>query len=58
MLLMVFVLWLILAIIKAIIHSATNVPSWSGVIISALLGMLPFYLFMCWMGWMGDERNN
>ena len=48
-----FLIW----IIKVIINSATNIPSWKGIIISALLGMLPFYLFLCWLGWMGDERN-
>ena len=44
-------------IVKVIINTATNTPSWKGIIISALLGMLPFYLFLCWLGWMGDERN-
>ena len=48
-----FIIW----IVKVIISSATNTPSWQGIIISALLGMLPFYLFLCWLGWMGDERN-
>lgn len=48
-----FLIW----IIKVIINSATNIPSWKGIIISVLLGMLPFYLFLCWLGWMGDERN-
>lgn len=48
-----FIIW----IVKVIINSATNTPSWQGIIISALLGMLPFYLFLCWLGWMGDERN-
>ena len=53
----VFIIWLFVKIIKAIIKSATNVPTWQGIIISALLGALPFYLFMCWIGVWGDERN-
>lgn len=47
----------IVLIIKAIINSATNMPTWQGIIISALLGMLPFYLIMCWLGWMGESRE-
>lgn len=49
---------LIVLIIKAIINGATNRPTWQGIIISALLGMLPFYLVMCWFGWMGESRDN
>lgn len=48
-----FIVW----IIKAIINCATNSPTWQGIIISALLGMLPFYLIMCWFGWMGEEKS-
>ena len=44
-------------VIKALINSATNNPTWQGIIVSALLGLLPFYLFFCWMGWMGKERD-
>ena len=46
-----------ICIVKAIINSATNIPSWQGIIISALIGMLPFYLFLCWLGWMGNEKE-
>lgn len=48
-----FIIW----IIKTVINCATNTPSWQGIIISALLGMLPFYLFLCWLGWMGNKKD-
>ena len=44
-------------IISIIINSATNTPTWQGIIVSALIGMLPLYLFLCWMGWMGEEKK-
>lgn len=51
------VLYLIVWAIKAIIRSATHIPTWTGIIISAILGMLPFYLFLCFFGIMGEKRN-
>lgn len=51
------ILYLIIWFIKLIIRSATNMPTWQGIIISAILGMLPFYLFLCFFGLMGEERN-
>ena len=33
-------------------------PTWEGIIISALIGMLPLYLILCYFGYMGDDRNN
>lgn len=50
----VFLIWLI----KSIINSAENNPTWHGIIFSAMMGLLPLYLFFCWMGWMGEERSN
>ena len=55
---MIFIMWLLGTIIKAIINNATNTPTWKGVIISALLGALPFYLFMCWLGVWGEEKQD
>ena len=43
--------------IQAIIRSATHVPTWGGIIISAILGMLPLYLILCFFGVMGEVRN-
>ena len=51
------ILYLFIWAIKAIIRSATNLPTWSGIIISAILGMLPFYLILCYFGIMGEKRN-
>ena len=47
---------LICKVIKAIIQGGNNVPTWRGIIISAMLGVLPLYLFLCWIGKMGDTR--
>lgn len=54
---MVFMIWFSWFVIKTIINRATNVPTWKGVIISAMFGMLPFYLLMCWIGVWGNERE-
>ena len=43
--------------IKALIRNATHVPTWEGIIISALLGMLPLYLILCFLGIMGESRK-
>ena len=46
-----------IALVAVIIRNAKwNYPTWKGIIISALLALLPLYLFCCMMGWMGDER--
>ena len=52
----VFIAFIVL-VIKAIINGAKNNPTWKGVIISAILGMLPLYLILCFFGVMGEERN-
>lgn len=50
--------FLIIALIVVILRYAKwNYPTWKGIIISALLAMLPFYLFCCMMGWMGEESK-
>lgn len=41
----------------AIKNAAKNLPTWEGIIISALLGMLPLYLILCFFGWMGEEDD-
>ncbi|MBQ3382059.1 MAG: hypothetical protein IJG54_01835 [Bacteroidales bacterium] len=41
----------------AIKNAAKNLPTWEGIIISALLGMLPLYLILCFFGWMGEESD-
>lgn len=42
----------------AIKKGGKNLPSWKGIIISAILGMLPLYLILCFFGVMGDERTD
>lgn len=54
---MVLVVLGIKTVIQAVIDGATNMPTWNGIIISTLLGALPFYLIMCWFGWWGEERD-
>ena len=44
-------------IVKAIISGASNNPTWQGIIISAILGMLPLYLILCWLGFMGERKR-
>ena len=44
-------------VFKLIIRSATNMPTWTGIIISAIVGMLPLYLILCFFGIMGEARN-
>ena len=51
------VIYLTIWAIKAIIRSTAHVPTWTGIIISAVLGMLPFYLILCFFGIMGEPRN-
>ena len=48
---------LIVGIIKLIAKGPANNPTWKGIIISALFGLLPLYLIFCFLGWMGEERN-
>ena len=43
-------------IMQIIISSASSNPTWHGVIISAILGMLPLYLILCWFGFMEKKR--
>ncbi len=54
---LLLVMLVMIGIFKAISRGATNNPTWRGIIISAIFGMLPFYLIMCFFGWMGEERN-
>ena len=51
------ILYLIVWAINAIIRSASHIPTWSGIIISAIFGMLPLYLILCFFGIMGEKRN-
>lgn len=47
----------IVGIIKVISRGPAKNPTWKGIIISAILGLLLFYLIFCFLGWMGEERK-
>lgn len=57
-------MWLVLiyiflfcyAIYKAITKGGRCIPTWKGIIISALIGCLPIYLILCFFGVMGDDQ--
>jgi len=34
-----------------------NAPTWKGIIISAMMGCLPFYLVLCYLEFMGEDRK-
>lgn len=48
---------LTIGIIKFLIGCARKIPTWKGIIVSAIFGLLPLYLILCFFGLMGDERN-
>ena len=56
-LILVVIFLLIILIIRGLINSARNTPSWRGIIWSAIFGVLPFYLIMCFFGWAGESRK-
>lgn len=49
----------ILLLLLAIKIGGRNRPTWTGIIISSILGCLVIYLFLCFFGLMGDrEKEN
>ena len=42
-----FLIWLL--------KGDANTPTWTGIIISAIIGLLPLYLVLCFFGIMGDD---
>ena len=51
----ILVVTIIVLLILAICGSWRNRPTWTGIIISAMLGCLGFYLVLCFFGIMGEE---
>ncbi len=45
-------------IVKIIMAGIPNTPTWKGIIISALIGMLPLYLVLCFFGVMGEDKTD
>lgn len=54
----IFLVLIIIVVVKMINNARWNTPTWRGIIISALLGALPLYLFLCFLGYMGEERDD
>ena len=53
----IFILGIVLLIISAICYGGKNNPTWTGIIVSALLNLLILYLVLCFFGIMGEERT-
>ncbi len=45
-------------IYAAIRYGGQNLPTWTGIIVSALIGLLVPYLILCFFGIMGEKRDN
>ena len=55
---LILLILVIVGAIKLITKGPSNNPTWRGIIISALIGMLPLYLVLCFLGAMGEDRMN
>lgn len=44
-------------VVKKIIDKSRNTPTWEGIIISAIIGLLPLYLVLCFLGYMGEYKT-
>jgi quinol-cytochrome oxidoreductase complex cytochrome b subunit len=49
------IIGIIVLMVWAIAKGAKNSPTWKGIIISLILGLLPLYLILCFFGIMGEE---
>ena len=56
LLLLLLLLGLAAVIVWLLSKVAVNSPTWKGIIISALLGLLPLYLILCFFGILGEEK--
>jgi len=54
----ILALTIIVLVIVAIFCSWKNFPTLTGIIISSIMGCLPFYLILCYFGFMGEEKEN
>ena len=48
---------LLLALAFRVFDFGKNLPTWKGIIISAILGLLVLYLVCCFFGLMGEEQK-
>lgn len=51
-----FVIGIVLLLAYSMFNSTRNNPTWTGIIVSAVLGLLVPYLVLCFFGLMGEER--
>ena len=59
LIILVFLIFMIIiGFISAIFCGTRNTPTWHGIIISAIIGMLPLYLILCFLGIMGRSKVN
>lgn len=57
-LIMLIIIFLIIFLIfRAVRNGSKNKPTWEGIIISAVIGLLPIYLVLCYFGYMGEKRD-
>lgn len=49
--------FLVIIISKTIKAGIPNTPTWKGIIISAIIGLLPLYLVLCFFGVMGKDET-
>lgn len=56
LILAIILMILVISVVTILINGPKNDPTWTGIIVSALIGMLPLYLVLCFLGVMGDER--
>lgn len=47
----------IIVFLRAIANAVWNRPTWKGIIISAIFGLLPLYLILCALGIMGEDER-
>ncbi len=54
----IFLILLVVGVFFLLISkSGKNYPTWTGIIISAIFGLLALYLILCFFGIMGEERH-
>ena len=54
---MVLIIIIITCGVKILLKHTANIPTWKGIIISSIIGLLPLYLVLCFFGKMGEKEN-
>ena len=58
LILLLIILGVCVLLFLAIKYGGRNNPTWTGIIVSAIFGLLPLYLVLCFFGLMGEERQD